>query len=61
MSRRPLGEQGRKAQADCLRRFLPAAEGYTQAQADKAATQVERGEVEYDPEWLETLPSAGNR
>jgi hypothetical protein len=53
---KPLNEQGRTAQAECLRRFLPAAEGYTQAQADEAAQQVERGLVEYDPEWLETLP-----
>jgi hypothetical protein len=56
-----LNEHGRKAQAECLRRFLPAAEGYTQAQADEAAQQVERGNVEYDAAWLETIASAGNQ
>jgi hypothetical protein len=61
-TRRPLNAQGRKVQADALRRFLPAAEGYTQAQADEAAEQVLRGDVEYDPDWLESAaPKRGKR
>lgn len=50
-----LSKQGRQAQAECLRKFLPAAEGYTQAQADEAAQDVERGYVEYDADWLESI------
>lgn len=52
---RPLNAQGRKAQADCLRRFLGAAEGYGPESVEETAQQVERGDVEFDPEWLETL------
>jgi hypothetical protein len=47
-----LSEQGRKAQAECLR-----SAGY----ADDARL-VEQGMVDYDPEWLETLaPDGGSR
>lgn len=54
-----LNTQGRKAQADCLRKFLGKAEGYSPEAVEDAARQVERGHVEYDPEWLESI--AGGR
>lgn len=53
---RPLNQRAREAQAECLRRFLARAEGYTQAVADECAQHVLRGEVEYDPAYLESLP-----
>ena len=56
-----LNEQAVKAQAECLRRFLGPAEGYSPEISEECARQVERGEVEYDPEWLESLASGGSR
>ena len=50
-----LNDQGRKAQADCLRKFLGNAEGYSPAAVEDAAQHVERGDVEYDPDWLESI------
>lgn len=50
-----LSSAARKAQADCLRRFLPVAEGFTPEATEEAALAVERGDVEYDAEYLESL------
>jgi hypothetical protein len=50
-----LNQQGRAAQAECLRALLPSAEGYGQEVADQAAQDVLDGFVEYDPEYLESL------
>lgn len=52
---KPLNDQGRRAQAECLRRFLGKAEGMSPEAVEESARQVERGDVEYDPEWLESL------
>jgi len=50
-----LNQQGMRAQAECLRQLLPAAEGYSQEVADQTARDVEAGYVEFDPEYLESL------
>lgn len=54
-----LNKQGREAQAECLRKFLPSAEGYSQEVADQAAQDVLDGCVEYDEAYLESLPPKG--
>jgi hypothetical protein len=57
-----LSKQGREAQAECLRQFLGAAEGYSAQAVEETAQAVLRGDVEFDPEWLESLaPPAGSR
>jgi hypothetical protein len=43
----PVNEQGRRAQADCIRRFGAAEFGEN---AEQCARDVEAGNVEYDPE-----------
>lgn len=50
-----LNQQGVKAQADCIRRFLGEAEGYPAETVEETARAVERRDVEFDPEWLESL------
>jgi hypothetical protein len=55
-NRKPINEQGRQAQADCIRRFGAAEFG---EHAEQCARDVEAGNVEYDPEWLEGLVTCG--
>ena len=50
-----LNEQGRRAQAECLRRYLGQAEGHSPQAVEEAARAAELGHVEFDPEWLEGL------
>ena len=50
-----LNEQGRKAQAECLRKFLGKAGRWPADLVEDQAQRVERGDVEYDPDWLESI------